>query len=363
MEDTHAADEPAVEQSPNVASAPSPFGPKLRSPADRGIRIATIAVGVVLLLVVAYLGWTVYTNTKLAETQSPSARAVANLAAIVAKSPNVAAARVKLAEAMIANDQLDDAITELKAALQIEKDNAAALTDLGLIAMQRQEWKTAEGYWTRLIQILGSADMSSKDARLADAYYYVGTTYVEEQRYEDAVANLKKSLSIKRDSSPAHYMLATAYQRLGLTDMQKQELQVVIAFDPKQAQANYDLGIIALKAGDVAQAAELFRIAADNAPSNITAPKDELAKLGTASEHLATADRLKASDPAKALTEARIAAALDPTSPDAVKLVAILAERRNDTKRALNAWQRYLELVPGDPTATDAIKRLSANAK
>jgi tetratricopeptide (TPR) repeat protein len=363
MEDTHAVDEHVTGPDTEVSPQPSPFGPKPVTPLDRGIRIATIAVGVALVLVVAFLGWSYYSNTKLAETQSPSARAVANLAAIVAKSPNVAAARVKLAEAMVANDQLDDAIVELKAALQIEKDNAAALTDLGLIAMQRQEWKTAEGYWTKLVQVLGSADMSAKDARLADVYYYLGTTYVEEQRYEDAVANLKKSLTIKRDSSPAHYMLATAYQRLGLTDMQKQELQVVIAFDPKQAQANYDLGIIALKAGDVAQAAELFRIAADNAPSNITAPKDELAKLGTASEHLAAAGRLKVSDPAKALIEARIAAAVDPSSADAVRLVAVLAEQQNDSKRALNAWQRYLELVPGDPTATDAIKRLSANAK
>jgi Tfp pilus assembly protein PilF len=205
--------------------------------------------------------------------------------------------------------------------------------------------------------------MASKDAGLADVYYYLGTTYVEEKRYEDAVANLKKSLSIKRDSSPAHYMLATAYQRLNLPDMQAQELEIVVAFDPKQAQANYDLGMIALGKGDVAQAAELFRISADNAPAGVTQPKDELAKLGTASVHLASAQRLKSSDPAKALVEARIAAALDPASTPAVLLVAQLAEREKDTTRALNAWKRYLELVPGDKTATDAIQRLSANAK
>jgi len=362
MEDTHVAAERPAEKTPSGDAALSPFGPKAL-PVDRGIKIATAAVLVALVAVGGYLAWSVYGNAQLATTQSPSARAVANLAAIVAKSPNVAAARITLAEAMIANDQLDDAIVQLQAALKLEKDNAVALTDIGLIAMQRGEWKTAEDDWTRLIQILGSAEMSSKDARLADAYYYLGTTYVEEKRYEDAVANLKKSLSIKKDSSPAHYMLATAYQRLGLADMQKQELLIVVAFDPKQAQANYDLGLIALKGGDVAQAAEYFRTAADNAPASITAPKDELAKLGTAVEHLATAQRLKASSPAKALSEARIAAALDPTSADAVKLVAELAEQQKDTQRALNAWERYLELVPGDKMATDAIKRLGANAK
>jgi cytochrome c-type biogenesis protein CcmH/NrfG len=158
-------------------------------------------------------------------------------------------------------------------------------------------------------------------------------------------------------------MLATAYARLDLPDMQEQELRVVIAFDPRHAQANYDLGILMLAKGDTAQAAELFRVAADNAPAGITQPADQLAKLGTASDRLASATRLQSSDPAQALTQARIAAALDPKNPDAVKLVAQIAESQKDDTRALNAWQRYLELVPGDKTATDAIQRLSANAK
>jgi tetratricopeptide (TPR) repeat protein len=330
---------------------------------DRGVKIATLAVLAAILVVGGFLAWSVYGNVRLAATQSPAARAVANLAAIVAKDPGVAGPRVKLAEAMVANDQLDDAVEQLQAALQIEKENANALTDLGLIAMQRREWPLAETYWTKLVGILGGADMSSKNAALADVYYYLGTTLVEQKRYEEAVANLKKSLGIKRDSSPAHYMLAVAYQRLAVPDMQEQELRAVIAFDPRHAQANYDLGVLVLAQGDVAQAAELFRVAADNAPTTVSDPKDQLAKLGTAAEHLASAQRLQSSDPAKALGEARIAAALDPANAQIVKLIAELAEKQKDTQRALNAWERYLELVPGDTTATDAIKRLGTHAK
>jgi Tfp pilus assembly protein PilF len=362
MKDKHAATQPADEKTPSPDEKASPFGPKAFS-VDRGIKIAILVLLAAIMVVGGFLGWNVYSNAHLTSTQSPAARAVANLEAIVAQTPNLASARVKLAEAMAANDQLDEAIEELQVALQIEKDNADALTDLGLIAMQRAQWTQAEAYWIKLVGILGGADMSSKNTALADVYYYLGSTYVEEKRYEDAVANLKKSLSIARDSSPAHYILSVAYSRLDLPDMQEQELRTVIAFDPKQAQANYDLGVLVLAQGDVAQAAELFRVAADNAPANITDPKDQLAKLGTAAEHLASAQSLQASDPAKALTEARIAAALDPGNADTVKLVAVLAEKQKDTQRALNAWERYLELVPGDTTATDAIKRLGANAK
>jgi tetratricopeptide (TPR) repeat protein len=332
-------------------------------PVDRWIQGAIWTLVVAILVVAGYLGWNYYGDARLAATQSPAARAIANLENIVAKSPNEPMARIRLAEALAANGQEDDAIPQLEAALKIDKQNGTAMTDLGLIAMQRGEWKSAEQYWTQLVQILSGAEMASKDQRLADVYYYLGTTFVEEARYEDAVANLKASIAIKRDSSPVHYMLAVAYQRLGLTDMQRQELEIVVAFDPKQAQASYDLGMLTLKGGDTAGAAELFRIAADNAPSTVSTPQVELAKLGKASDHLAAAIRLRPTDPKAALVEARIAAALDPTSAETVKLVATLSETTKDPQRALNAWERYLELVPGDKTATDAIKRLSANAK
>jgi tetratricopeptide (TPR) repeat protein len=338
----------------------SPFGAS-DLPVDRNLKIALWAVGVAVVLVAGYLVWTYLGNANLVKSQSPSARAVANLAAIVKKQPKSVGARVKLAEALVANDQLDDAIAQLQAVLKLDEENSSALVDLGLIAMQRQEWKTAEGYWTRLIDNLSKNEMSKQDQRLADVYYYLGTCYVETERYEDAVANLKKSISIKRDSSPVHYMLSVAYGKLDIPAMQKQELMTVTAFDPRAAQANYDLGLLALKDGDKPSAAEFFRIAADNAPDGVTKPADELAKFGKADERFAAATRLKVSDPAQALSEARIAAALDPANKEAVKLIAGLAEKTGDKTRALNAWQRYLELVPNDPTATDAIKRLNPN--
>ena len=340
----------------------SPFGGH-DVPADRYIRIATWVLAAAVVVVAIYLGYSYYSDVRLRDTQSPSARAVANLSAVVTKSPNVAMARVRLAEAMMADGQQAAAITQLEAALKIEKGNAAALTDLGLIAMQRSEWVKAEGYWTSLVTTLGTREMSGQDQRLADVYYYLGTTFVEEKRYEEAVANLKESIKIKRDSSPVHYMLSVAYQRLGLTDMQKEELTVVLAFDPMEAQANYDMGLILLKEGDIAGAAELLRISADRAPEGVDDPSKQLSLLGDASERLSEAVRLKSSDPKRALSDARIAAAIEPSNVSAVRLAAQLWEVNKDPKRAQNAWERLLELVPGDAMATDAVKRLSAHAK
>jgi Tfp pilus assembly protein PilF len=355
MQDS-ASNKPATDP----AGTDSPFG---RRTADRWMTIAIRVLAVAVVVVAAYVAWSYFSDARLRDTQSPAARAVANLEAIVAKSPNTAMARVRLAEAMTANGQEEEAVAQLDAALKLEKDNIAALTDLGLIAMQRKEWSKSRQYWTTLINVLSTADMASQDQRLADVYYYLGTAYVEEKSYEEAVANLKKSIAIKRDSSPVHYMLSVAYQRLGLPDMQQQELTVVLAFDPMEAQANYDMGLLLLKQGDVAGAAELFRIAADRAPSGVTDPQKALVSLGDGSERLAQAAKLKTSDPKTALSDARIAAALLPANASAVRLVAQLWEVEKDPKKAQNAWERLLEIVPGDAQATDAIKRLSANAK
>ena len=354
-----AADRTAPKHS---AASSSPFGVHWR-PSDDWIRIATGVLAVAVLGVAIYLGIAVYSNWKIGDTQSPAARSVANLAAAVAANPNLALARVRLAEAMMANGQQADAIEQLQAALQIEEDNVAALTDLGLIAMDRGEWVKAEDYWKKLITILASGEMAQQDQRLADVYYYLGTTYVELKRYEDAVANLNESVKIKRDLSPVHYMLSAAYQRLDLLERQQQELEIVIAFDPEHAQANYDMGLLLLGRADTASAAEFFRVAQDNAPAGITDPQKQLDKLGSAADRLTSAQKLAATDPAAALIDARIAAAIDPSDIEALRLVAQLWEANNDPVKAQSTWQRIVDLLPGDVQATEAIKRLSANAK
>lgn len=340
--------------------APSPFaGPP--SAGDRWVRRAILLVALALVAVVAWLGFNYYQDMRLATSEAPSARAVSNLRNIVTKDPDNALARVRLAEAMMANDQAEEAVEQLQQALKIDKDNIPALMDLGLVAMDRTEWQKAEGYWRRVIDLLKSNEMASQDKRLASAHYDLGTTLVELKRYEEAVAELKESIRIKRDASPVHYMLSVAYARLNLAEQQKKELQIVVAFDPQEPQANYDLGRLLLKEGDAAGAAELFRIAADRAPDEIDLPQQALDEFGDAPAHLSTARRLQAKEPKKALDEARIAAAIDPSSADAVRLTAVLWERAGDAKRAQNAWERLLELIPGDAKAASEIKRLNPN--
>lgn len=343
---------------PAVPNGESPFG-------YRGSRtdvVVTWAIRVVLAAVVGvalWLGWTYWRDSSVAQTGSQQARAVQNLHNLVSSRPNDAVLRERYGEALLAAGVRGEAIKQFEAALKINPEFTPALSALGLLAMDDRDWQKAEAYQTKIIDLLSKGEMAAQDVRLANAYYDLGTTLVEQRRYEEAVANLKESLRIKRDSSPVHYMLSVAYGRLNLVEEQKRELATVLAFDPKQAQANFDLGVILIKQGDIGQGAELLRIAADNAPSGVTLPLDELAKLGSAEKHLGVARRLEKAEPRKALAEARAAAAIEPALTDAVRMVARLWERLGDKTHALNAWERVAELSPGDAAAADAIKRLN----
>jgi tetratricopeptide (TPR) repeat protein len=315
---------------------------------------------VALLVVVAlvYLGYTVWSTQRSVEESSVPSRAIDTLIKEVEADPGNAAARVLLGQALAAAGRVDEAVEQLNAALAIDEKQAAALEGLGIIAMRREEWATAEGYWRRILEVTGSGQYASQDLRVERAHYYLGLTLIERHEYEDAVLYLKEALRIKRGSSDTHYALAIAYRELGSTSNQRNELETALRYDPKLPEANYELGLMLAADGDRAGAAELFRRSIDNAPTRAE-PQAELDKYGPFEERLADARRLESTDPAAALIEARIAVALEPSDLPALRTVAKLLEKLGNTEDAALAWERVLRLAPNDPEATEARERLS----
>ncbi len=324
-------------------------------------RTLGMAVKVVMLLVVValvYLGYTVWSTQRDVEAASLSSRAIDTLIKEVEADPGNAGARVLLGQALAAAGRVDEAVEQLNAALSIDENQVAALEGLGIIAMRRGEWATAEGYWRRILELTGAGQYASQDLRVERANYYLGLTLIERHDYEDAVLYLKEALRIKRSSSDTHYALAMAYKALGSESNQRKELETALRYDPKIPEANYELGLLLAAEGDRAGAAELFRRSVDGAPGRAE-PQEELDTFGPFEERLADARRLEGTDPAAALIEARIALALEPDDLSAARLVAQLLEKLDKTEDAALAWERVLRLAPNDPEATAARERLS----
>jgi tetratricopeptide (TPR) repeat protein len=333
---------------------------------DRQISIAIRVVALCVVVLAVYLGYSAWTISRTQAATTSAGRAIENLRSVVTASPGDAGARVRLAEALASSGDITGSIEQFQAALKIQEDLIPALAGLGSIAMKQKKWTTAEGYWKKIIGLLDKGEMASKDARLDNAYYGLGVVCIELKRYEEAVVNLKEALRIRPAASDTHYMLSVAYRELGYPDKQKEELLITLAFEPANAQANYDVGMLALKEGDLGTAAEFFRMSADKAPEGVDLPQKELDALDaqqSAALRFAEAQELRETNADKALAQARIAAAIDPENAEAVRLVAVLWEEKGSNDRALNAYRRFAELRPNDEIAAEAIKRLTTNAK
>lgn len=329
---------------------------------DRFLTWAVRVVGVLVIGALVFLAYTVYQGQRQAESSSLAARAIANLEQEVKDNPDNADAHVLLGDAYRDTGRADDAIEQYQKAISLDADHPMALTGLALVAMQQEEWRTAEGYWQKAVDVLAKNQFASQDLRLEKAYYYYGTTLIELGEYEDAIGILKEALRIKRSDADTHYALAVAYREIGSVGNQRESLENALLFVPSMPEACYDLGLLYLDQGDRAGAAELFRRSVDNAPGR-EEPLDKLLELGPFEERMNDARTLMESDPAAALIEARIAAAIDSVDPDAARLVAQLLKQQGATPEEQRAaWERVLNLVPDDPEATEALAALGSSS-
>lgn len=319
--------------------------------------IAIWTTSALIAATAAYLGYSMWAHAQLAKASSPAARAVETLAQVAKERPRDPEARVRLAQALVSARRETEAIEQYRAAMKLEKDYPGALTGLGLLAMRRKEWRTAEGYWKRLIDALSTGEFSTHDQRLESAYYYMGVTLLERRDHEEALRYLKQAARMRDGASDTHYMLALGYKGLGLKGKYREELEIALTFDPNMAEANLDMGRLLRSEGDLATAAELFRRSADAAPS-APFPREELEKLGSAESHVREAMALRGKNAKKALDEARIAGALDTKDVETALLIAELYEKTGDSRQALTFYHRVLSMRPEDKTAQDAAARL-----
>jgi tetratricopeptide (TPR) repeat protein len=328
---------------------------------DPWLQWALRVVGLLVIGAIAFLAYTVWQGERQAKQGSLASRAIANLEEQVRKDPQNPDYRVILGDALRDIGSHAAAIEQYEAALELAPDNPGAMSGLAIVAMNRQEWRTAEGYWQQAIEILSKNKFAAQDLRLEKAYYYYGVTLMQVAEYEDAIAYLKEALRIKRSDADTHYALAVAYREIGSIPNQRRSLEAALAFVPSMPEANYDLGLLLVAEGDEAGAAALFRRAADNFPRK-PEPLAELEKLGPYEDRMAAAESLAATDREAALLEARVALALQPDSVDAARLVARLLQQLDQPEEAKAAWNRVLDMAPGDSEATEALKVLGGDA-
>ena len=182
-------------------------------------------------------------------------------------------ARVAAAEYALWHDQKDEAIKDLKVALDANPNDAAALRLLGMVAVDTFNFDGADA----AIETIRDVDPNSAVADLLEA-----RNLLQQRRPKDAEPPLLRVLDAQPENIEALGLLAGTYALQLLDDKTNDALARVEKIDPDNATAYLE---VAEQLGAMRQyprAAERYKVAIDRAPW-WTAPRNGLGLLYTQS--------------------------------------------------------------------------------
>ncbi len=333
-----------------------------RSPegADGILRIVIIVLVSAVIGLGALLGYSVWQGRQAELTATPAQRAIKDIEAVVRKSPNSAAARVRFGEALAAAGQLKPAAEQFQIAVKLDKNHTGAYLDLGIIAMENKEYGPAEKYFTKVVELTQATQFEAMNERREQALFHLGEIALSQRRYEDAAGYFKGALRIRKDASDTYYLLAQSLRGMGEDVAAVKQLNAALAFDPNYPEAHYLYGMILLDQGDKINAAIHLRKAADLAPEQ-DQPVDALKKLGTSKQAVEDGRaRLKAGQLKDAIDAALLATALDPENVDAVIFHAEVLKADGDTAGAQKVVKAALATLPDDTALKNMLAELGA---
>ncbi len=165
---------------------------------------------------------------------------------------------------------------------------------------------------------------------------------LERQEYQQAEATLKLLAAQNPKDGRVQYDLGFAEERNGEEAAAAQAYAASMAALPQFAEPRVALGLLDARAGHFEQAHKELLDA-----SNLTSASADL--RARALRALAHLDEEK--DPEAAREELLAALKLTPTTPDDVLMSAELADRAKDWSDAVTAYQKALELMPGNVDA------------
>lgn len=115
----------------------------------------------------------------------------------------------------ILEDSLADAEKEFSEAIQADGDSATIEDKLGMIASLRSQFDKAYGHYERAYTF----NPYNTDAQLG-----IASVFIEMQRPKDAIPYLRKVVTSDPTNANAHYRLAMACKRIGLSDEANQQM-------------------------------------------------------------------------------------------------------------------------------------------
>ena len=149
-------------------------------------------------------------------------------------NPSDAGTHYNLGVAYDTKGMYDKAIAEYRKAIEINPNDAKAYCNLGIAYYEKGMYDKAITEFERAVKI---------DPTHAEAHHNLGLAYDIEGMDDEAIAEYKKALEINPDYAETHCILGIAYYEKGMYDRAIAEFKKAIKINPNDARAHFGLGI------------------------------------------------------------------------------------------------------------------------
>ncbi len=262
------------------------------------------------------------------------------------KAPKNGRARYNFGRALLDAGQAEEAVTQLRQALEIDANYAPTHSNLGLALAQRG--KTEEG----MIHLRRAIEL---DPRSAQTLNNLGHSLLETGKTSEAVVQLRKALEIEPNYASAHNNLGRALMLLGQVDEAVVHYQAALAADPDDAQLHHNLSHALVQAGRVGEAIRHCQTALELRKKSTGVRHREYAaslnNLGLM--YQSVGDYGRAEDCIRRATEIwqEVLGDKHPDYAAGLRNLASIYRQSGDGERATSVCRKVLEINPGDVQA------------
>jgi len=140
---------------------------------------------------------------------------IKELEAAVLADPQNADARIALASVYSARGLYANAVAQFQEALTLRPEDQAALIGLGLAYLRKGELDAALEPLLRVAEINKDNPRRHSIEQLGTVYYSLGRIYFEKGDLEQAAAQVRESLAVRRMDADSWYLLGQVQERAG----------------------------------------------------------------------------------------------------------------------------------------------------
>ena len=247
--------------------------------------------------------------------------------------PNNPALRVSVADAYMKAGRVDEAIAQYQEALQIDAANEDALLGIGLAYREKGLLDEAGTALQTVIENNRDNPVGALSKRLQSAHFYLGLILRDQGRYDDAINELRTALGMNRADADTLFELGKTFALNNNNDDAAAAFELAVAFVPDFKEAYVEIEKLATTMGDQARAqyaGAMLDVLAGNAASAVPT-------LQTVAEQGKSAHFWWA--------------------------LGYALEQTNDNAGAIAAYQKSVEINPGELLAAESLRQLQGGGE